>query len=235
MLPDFLGLINLSMWDKLHQKKRLQKLLKVEDNDACEVMLHHLQVDDIVEGHIHHKDGVLFPIRKEIERDLKHNFGVEGKFSEELAEFIIELSLDQILEERKNFIQVFQKELQQLEIQSTAEKLRKIMGKRKRSVAKYLQELKCLNPYHMLTIDGVLMIARRRYGFNLKSILELSKRIKVRSVRGALKNAKIVHKLMKDQVYIAKLKDIQEKHKISLEKKFDNIIKEVKNGNYPGS
>lgn len=233
VLPDYLGLINLSLWDRMHQKERLVRLLQQQEtNDACAAMLHHLEVDDVIEGHIHKEHGALRSLRRTIEEDIHNVFRVKGKFAEELAEFIIEISLDQILVEKENFMPIFKRSVENLDVETTAEKLKQVMEKSKRKIMKYLNELKRINPDNIITVDGVLEIARHRYGINFKSFIELSKKIQLHSIGGALKNVSLVIKLMRDKVYIDKFKEMQQKYKREVEKKFDFLVKEVKNAHF---
>ncbi len=226
MLPDFLGLVNASLWDKMHNRPKVQQFVEQNgSNPALEGVLDHLDVDAIMNYHVHTSKGLLFAIRKSIATELQRNFKVTGKFLADLSEVTIEFSIDQILAEKYHFYDEFEHALRQLDPQETAGYLQGYLRRNRRRVARYILELKAIQPKELLTLDGVMSFAKRRYGLNLSSIIEIGKNVRSTNLRGVLRNVRLIHKLFHDPVYFAKLRDIQERHRVLIENKFKDLLK----------
>src|SRR3989344_609262 len=232
MLPDFLGMVNASLWDKMHNRPKVQEyVLQNGSNPALDGILDHLNVDDIMNYNIHTSKGILFPIKKELAQELRASFRITGKFLSDLSEVIIEFSLDQILAEKRHFYEEFEKALSEIKPQETAEYLHGFLRRSRRKILRYVLELKTIQPRELLTLEGVVSFARRRYGFNLTSILEIGKNVKSTSLRGVLRNARLIHKLLHDPMYLERLKEIQQRYKEQIDKKFKVLLQAFEDGN----
>lgn len=231
MLPDFLGLINASLWDKMHNRPKVQEyVLQYGNNPALEGVLDHLDVDAIMNYHIHTSKGILYPLRKRLADEFRKCFKITGKFLADISEVTIEFSLDQILAEKYHFYDDFERALKDINPNETAEYLQGFLHKGRRKITRYIHELKRIQPRELLTIEGVVSFAKRRYGFNMSSILEIGKNVKSTNLRGVLRNVRLIRRLLHDPVYFTMLKEIQERYKRLIEPLFKTLLQAFEHG-----
>lgn len=232
MLPDFFGLINISIWDKMHNKIRLKKYIeKYGNNDVIKAMAHHLEIDDFLDGNVHTDNGILSGIRKEVDAKLINNFNISGNFLRDVSEFVMEMSLDQITYEKYNMKKMYNEALMKMKYEYVANSLNKYLKISRNRIKKYLIELKQIDAEDFISVDRFLKIARKRYGLSLRGLLELAKKVKSTSLGNVLKNANVIRKFATDKIYREKLKEIMDEAREKIEKKFDILIKALEDAN----
>lgn len=232
ILPDYFGLINISLWDKMHNKKRIRKYLnKYGNNEAIRAIVHHLEMDDFLDSHVHTDDGILSDIRKEVDNKLITNFNISGNFVKDVSEFVIEISLDQVVYEKYKMNGLYNKSIKNMEFDEIAFALKRYLKKSEDKIVDILEQLKCVKIEDIISVDGMIRLARKRYGFNLRTFIEIAKRVKSNNLRHALKNAMTIRKFAVDKVYKEKLKEIVNESKEKIKNKMGILIKELKNAN----
>ena len=232
MLPDFFGLINISIWDKMHNKHRLKRYIeKYGNNEIIKAMAHHLEIDDFLDGNVHTDNGILSDIRKEVDKKLINNFNISGNFLKDVSEFVMEMSLDQITYKKYDMKKMYNEALMKIKYEYVANLLKRYLKVSRNRIKKYLIELKQIEAEDFTSVDRFLKIARKRYGFSLRGFLELAKKVKSTNLGNALKNANVIRKFAVDRLYREKLKEIMDEAREKIEDKFDILIDALNNAN----
>ncbi len=227
MLPDFLGVVNVSLWDRMHDKARLQEFkVKYGANIAIHAIENHLVVDALFDQQVYEPAGRLYENKQAIEKQLFDQFQLEGKANKDFTEFIIELSFDLIAVEKYDLLSLFAASQKTINVEETAMLLKKFLQKSKRRIKKYLLQLKEMAPTDLISIDGLIILAKKQYT-GIRNIIRLSKRVKSEGIGGFLSSAKFVHRVIKDKVYRDAFKGLVEANKMLLKEKFDTIFNEI--------
>ena len=156
---------------------------------------------------------------------------MSGSFLRDVSEFVIEMSLDQVTYKRYDMENMYNDALMKMKFEYVADSLKRYLKVSRNRIKKYLIELKQIKAEDFTTVDRFLKVARKRYGFSLRSFLELAKRVKSTSLGHALKNANTIRKFATDKLYREKLKEIMDEARGKIDNKFDVLMEALKNAN----
>ena len=227
MLPDFFGIINISLWDKMHDKERIKNHVdKFGENPAIRAMITHLRVDDIFDSHVYNEGGMLYKHKEEIEKELNSEFGLKGKGNDDVTELIIELSFDMIAADKYDLLPLFADCQKNIDLDETAGYLKRFLGKSKRKIKKNIRELKDIEPTDLISVEGIIKLGKKRY-LSVSNFMKFHKKIKSDSLKGFLSNMRFVKRIVSDKMHREKLKVMVESHKNKMQDKFDEMLNEV--------